>query len=127
MSPTILGAIVGAASAIIGSIVTGIIAEVIKGRLAVKQRNHIELIAGCEDAKRLLFMLLADPTHVDRELVLKTKIRLSMFASDKLVASYDAVIDHILANAKSGKAMTAEDEALIDEFNRLVKIELGVK
>lgn len=119
MSDAILGAIVGAISAMLGSIISGILVQMIKSKTNEQYDNRQNLIMGCENAKKLLFFITTSPNNVTDDLILSTKIKLSIYASEKLVNCFDTIIKKIKAE---------EDyQSQIIEFNKLVKEELHIK
>ena len=119
MSDAILGAIVGAASAISGSTIAGILAEILKNILQVKRENRQSLICGCENAKRILFLLKTDPKNLSDELIMETKIKLSIYASPPLIEAFNSITESL--------ALGTLSEKKISEFNNLIKRELKIK
>lgn len=119
MSETLIGAIVGAAAAIIGAIVGGLLAESVKDARLIKRINRAHLVKGCEDAKKLIFLMLTDSSQISDELIAQVKIKLSIFASKEIGESFN----RILINIRRGTPIEGE----VNAFNLLIKKELRVK
>lgn len=119
MSDAIIGAIVGALSAILGSIISGVLVQIIKSKTAEQQDNRQNLIIGCEDAKKLLFYLVTSQEKIPDDLIMNTKIKLSIYASEDLSRCFDTIIEKM----KSQQDYSAQ----INEFNKLIKKELHIK
>ncbi len=119
MSDTILGAIVGAVSAIFGSIIAGILAEFLKNILQVKRENRQSLVCACENAKRILFILKTNSKNLSDELIMETKIKLSIYASPPLIEAFLSITE----NAAHHEALDEQ----ITNFNNLIKRELKIK
>ena len=126
MSETILGAIVGAAAALLGAIITGIMAELIKSSLDIKNRNREQLLEGCEAAKELLIRILKNPSLVQDELVIKTKVKLSIYAPKEIGAAYDEIINCIYQSIQNKTPLIGIDDK-IEKFNELIKKELKIE
>lgn len=119
MNDTLIGAIVGASAAILGSIIGGILAEVLKNILHVKRENRNNLLIAYENAKRLIFAML-NKECPDDQLIMETKIKMSIFAPKKTNKTFEDVIDNL--------TKTNENDFLkiIDEFNKLIKADLKI-
>lgn len=119
MSDSNVGAIIGALSAILGSIISGVIVQIIKSKTNEQHDNRKNLIMGCEDAKKLLYFIATSPEKVTDDLIINIKIKLSIYASENLSNCFDSIIEKI--------KMHQDYNNQIIEFNRLIKKELHIK
>jgi gas vesicle protein len=130
MSDVIIGAIVGALAAIIASIVSGVFSQILNSKATERRDNRQNLINACEDAKKLIFFLITSPDKIVDDLIINTRIKLSIFASEELSKCFDDIIHNIklhLNDKDNIKLHSHEYNDLIVKFTNLIKKELNIK
>lgn len=118
MNDTLLGVIVGASAAILSSIIAGIISEILNSHLQIKRENRDMLRVTFENAKKLMFIASNDKVNLTKELIMETKIKMSIYATKKINNKFDMIIENI--------DKEIEINQLVSEFNAIIKTELKI-